>query len=288
MVRPVAGSQVDKVLGAEEFAEIRRIVYESIGVNLTEAKKALVVSRLSRRLQELGLLSFAEYLRYLANTPREVENFFNCITTNVTNFFREEHHFTFLQNVFLPAVESRAEQKGRRILAWSAGCSTGEEPYTLAMVLEAYFKNKRGWSIKILASDINTEALEKARRGIYTAQEIRDVPYDLLKSHFKLGSGPHKGLFKVKENLQKMIEFRQVNLTSQDGYGLREPLDFIFCRNVFIYFNRQTRADVLRRFHQHLQPDGHLFLGHSESINPADEHNGRWKSVRHTIYKKLL
>ena len=151
---------------------------------------------------------------------------------------------------------------------------------------EAGRTGKKGWSLSILATDINTEALRKAREGSYTSHDVKDIPYDWLKKYFKLGTGPNQGLFKVKENLKRMIEFRQLNLTSREKFPIREPLDFIFCRNVFIYFDRETRAGVLRRFHEHLQPNGHLFLGHSESINPADEQNARWQSVKHTVYKK--
>jgi len=276
-------------LGPEEFGELRRLVYESIGVNLTEPKKALVVSRLSRRLKELGLDTFAQYLRYLKYNPQESGIFFNCITTNVTSFFREAHHFEYLQNTFLPALESGLAQKTAdgKIRAWSAGCSTGEEPYTLAMVLEDFFKGKKKWEFTILATDINTEALEKAQRGIYRQQEVKGISYDYLKKHFKLGTGPNQGLFKVKDNLQKMITFTQLNLASLEKYPVGDPFNFIFCRNVFIYFDRPTRARVLKRFYQHLLPGGRLFLGHSESIDLTDEESGRWRSVKHTVYEKL-
>jgi len=285
----VAVKQNDSTLSSEEFAEIRRIVYESIGVNLNEPKKALVISRLSKRLKELNLANYSQYLQYLKSNPEEVDNLFNCITTNVTSFFREAHHFEYLLNNFLPAVESSvsSNKTGRKIRAWSAGCSTGEEPYTLAMVLNDYFRGKNGWKINILASDINTDALEKARRGIYRQQELKDISYEYLKKHFKLGTGSNKGLFKVKENLQQMITFSQLNLASTEKYPITEPLDFIFCRNVFIYFDKQTRARVLKHFHYHLITGGLLFLGHSESIDLADEKSGRWRSVKHTVYEKL-
>jgi len=288
-VSAVTVMQNNNKLGPEEFGEIRRLVYESIGVNLTEPKKALVVSRLSRRLKELRLDTFAQYLRYLKSDPQEIGTFFNCLTTNVTSFFREAHHFEYLQNTFLPALESNFSPKtgGRKIRAWSAGCSTGEEPYTLAMVLEDYFRGKKGWGVDILASDINTETLEKASRGIYRRQEVKGISYDYLRKHFKLGAGPNQGLFKVKENLQKMITFCQLNLASLENYPVGDPFDFIFCRNVFIYFDKPTRARVLRRFHQHLLPGGLLFLGHSESIDLTDEESGQWRSVKHTVYEKL-
>lgn len=285
----MAVKQNEITLSSEEFAEIRRIVYDTIGVNLNEPKKALVVSRLSRRLKELNLASYTQYLHHLKSNPEEVGNLFNCITTNVTSFFREAHHFEYLLNTFMPAVELSASQNktAKKIRAWSAGCSTGEEPYTLAMVLDDYFRGKNGWKVNILASDINTDTLESARRGIYRQQEVKGISYEYLKKHFKLGIGPNKGLYKVKENLQQKITFCQLNLASTEKYPITEPLDFIFCRNVFIYFDKQTRARVLRHFHHHLVPGGLLFLGHSESIDLSDETNGRWRSVKHTVYEKL-
>ena len=193
-------------LSNEEFDILRKKVYGEIGVNLTDAKKPLTISRLSKRLKELGISTFSQYIKYLEDNQGELEHLFNLITTNVTKFFREEHHFAYLENTFLPWFEEQITQEGlkKEIRVWSAGCSTGEEPYTLAMVLDNYFQHKKDWNIKILASDINTETLSKASKGIYTDKEVEGIPYNYLTKYFQLGTGPNKGLFKVKDQAKKL------------------------------------------------------------------------------------
>lgn len=275
-------------LSAKDFQAVQQIVYDSIGVNLTEAKKALVVSRLSKRLRELKMQTFAQYFQFLHESPAETEVMFNYLTTNVTRFFREEHHFEHLCREYLPNWESQV-QTGRgekKIRAWSAGCSTGEEPYTLAMVLQDYFRGKREWSLNILASDINTAVLEKGALGMYSRQEVEGIPYNYLRKYFKLGTGPNEGYFKAKKMLRDLVAFRRINLVSPEKYPAAGSFNMIFCRNVFIYFDRETRRDILKRFHRCLQPGGLLFLGHSESINTLDERNGCWRVLRHTVYEK--
>ena len=276
-------------LSGDEFNTIRQIVRDCSGVNLTAPKRALVVSRLSRRLRELRLDTFSQYIDLLRHNPDEIGVMLNCITTNVTKFFRETHHFDFLKESYLPGREEMLKERGgaKKLRIWSAGCATGEEPYTLAMILHRYFKEKNGWSIKILASDINTEALEKGRRGLYTYKEAEGIPYALLKEYFKLGTGPQRGLLQVKDCLRAMIDFQQINLAAQQDYPFSEPLDLIFCRNVFIYFDKETRSRVLQRFHRCLVPEGLLCIGHSESLNPACGQDGRWRLLRHTIYTRL-
>lgn len=276
-------------LSAKDFHIVQRIVYERIGINLTEAKKALVVSRLSKRLRELKLKTFTQYYRYLQESPGETEIMFNYLTTNVTKFFREQHHFESLCLEYLPRWEAEAGEAPvkKKIRAWSAGCSTGEEPYTLAMVLHDYFWGKKEWSINILASDVNTEVLAKARGGLYSHKETDGIPYNYLKKYFKFGTGSNKGLFKVKKTLQGIITFCRINLTSVEKYPAKGSLDLIFCRNVFIYFDREIRHKVLEKFHQCLRPGGLLFLGHSESISTLGGQNGRWCMLRHTIYQRI-
>lgn len=276
-------------ISGDEFDTIRQMVRDLSGVNLTAPKRALVVSRLSRRLRELRLSNFTQYIHLLRHNPHEPGVMLNCITTNVTKFFREAHHFDFLRNSCLPGREAVVKQKGgpKKIRIWSAGCATGEEPYTLAMVLHSYFKDKNGWSIKILASDINTEALEKGRSGIYTYKEAEGIPYTLLKEYFKLGTGTQRGLLQAKDCLRALIDFQRVNLVAEHDYSFSEPLDLIFCRNVFIYFDRETRDRVLQRFHRCLVPGGFLCIGHSESINSASAQDSRWRQFRHTIYERL-
>ena len=276
-------------LSARDFQTIRQIVYDSIGVNLTEAKKALVVSRLSKRLRELKMQTFAQYFRFLHSSPTETEVMFNYLTTNVTRFFREEHHFEYLCHEYLPYCELQAKEGfGKKdIKAWSAGCSTGEEPYTLAMVLQDYFRGKGGWTVNILASDVNTAVLEKAATGVYTKQEIEGIPYNYLKRYFKMGAGSNAGYFKTKKVLRDIVDFRRLNLVSPAKYPAAGSLNMIFCRNVFIYFDRETRREILERFQRCLLPGGLLFLGHSESINTLNGRNGCWRVLRHTIYEKI-
>lgn len=276
-------------LSVNDFHVVRRIVYEKIGINLTEAKKALVVSRLSKRLRELNLNTFSQYYHYLQESPGETEIMFNYLTTNVTRFFREQHHFESLYLECLPRWESEAgkDPLKKKIRAWSAGCSTGEEPYTLAMVLHDYFRNKREWTINILASDINTEVLGKARSGVYSHKEIEGIPYNYLKKYFKLGTGSNKGRFKVKKILRDLVDFQRINLASAEKYPSAKSMDMIFCRNVFIYFDRETRSHILERFHRGLRPGGLLFLGHSETVNTLGGQNGQWRMLRHTIYQRV-
>lgn len=271
----------------EEFKELRELIYRSIGVNLTEAKKMLVISRLSKRLKQLRLTSIHQYLMYIKKHPEEKEILFNLITTNVTKFFRESHHFDYLTNVFLPNFEKKVQNKQlpKRLRIWSSASSTGEEPYTIAMVLLEYFKAKRDWHVEILASDINTETLKKASIGIYKKQEIVDIPYPLLTKYFKLGQGKNEGLFKVKDNLKELITFKRINLAMEMPYPIHQPLHIIFCRNVFIYFNKETQENIIRRFYNLLENEGLLILGHSESIS-REKCLGNWKLVDQTIYQK--
>ncbi len=275
-------------LTEDDFQAFRDMIYRSIGVNLTEAKRALTISRLSRRLKELQLQTIGEYLRYVEKNPGELEIMFNLITTNVTKFFRESHHFDFLNQEYLPHLEAMASSdQDKQIRAWSAGCSTGEEPYTMAIVLNEFFSKKKGWKIKILASDINTETLKKAAEGVYSRKEVEGISYPLLKKYFKLGTGSNEGLFKVKDELKRLVTFRRVNLTAEEDFPIKQGLNFIFCRNVFIYFDKETQTRVLRKFNAHLVPGGVLMLGHSESINSTHGNPGNWRLLKHTIYEKI-
>ncbi|MBM7555913.1 CheR family methyltransferase [Halanaerobacter jeridensis] len=262
------------------FNHISDLIYQEIGVHLPQKKKAMVNSRLSKRIRKLGLQDFEDYCQYLENNKQELLHLFNTLTTNVTHFFREKHHFDFLCNNVLPQVKD--EKAGKKVRGWSAGCSSGEEAYTLAILLSEFFN--QSWDTKILATDINTEVLNAAQKGIYHQRQVKKVPYELLTKYFQLGTGENKGLFKVKSKLKKLVQFRRSNL-NQNQYPIKSKLDFIFCRNVFIYFNDKTQNKILNRFHKHLKPEGYLFLGHSESIN-TEEREGKWESVYKTVYQK--
>lgn len=275
---------VPSPLQPQEYEVIRRMVYEQTGINLTPHKKIMVQSRLMKRLKQLGCRDFQDYLKQTKKDANEKAMMFNLITTNVTHFFREQHHFDFLCQ-YLPQYLSQHKNK-KLVKLWSAGCSTGQEPYSLAITLADFFRKQPG-DFQILASDINTEVLRKAQQGIYLSEEVADIDYQLLKAHFKLGQGANRGLFKVKDQLQKKICFKQINLIDHHrNLTEEERFDFIFCRNVFIYFDQETKKGVLRRFYNQLNPGGCLFLGHSESLNPIDPTNGTWKSLAHTVYLK--
>ncbi|MFO7819338.1 MAG: protein-glutamate O-methyltransferase CheR [Halanaerobacter sp.] len=267
-------------ISEELFNHISDLIYEEIGVNLPQKKKAMVNSRLSKRIRKLGLQDFSAYSNYLEDNKQELLHLFNTLTTNVTHFFREKHHFDFLcDNVF---PEIKQEKQGKKVRCWSAGCSSGEEAYTLAILLSEFFP--KSWDTKVLATDINTQVLKAAQQGIYHKRQVKKVPYDLLKKYFKLGSGENKGLFKVKDRLKKLVQFRRSNL-NENQYPIKSKLDFIFCRNVFIYFNSETQNKILDRFHRYLKAGGYLFLGHSESIN-TEERQNKWESVYKTVYQK--
>ncbi len=280
------------LISDEEFQHIKDKVYRSIGVNLTDAKRALVVSRLSRRLKKLGFEKFSQYFQYVDENSDEADILYNLITTNVTNFFREKHHFIFLKDQFFPElIRQKAEYKNRKVNSknkvriWSAACSSGEEPYSIAMTSSEFFANHKNWQIEILASDINLDVLAKAKSGIYSEKEIKGIPYNLLKKYFMMGTGENNGKFKVKNKLKELITFKRINLNSRQ-YPISKQLDVIFCRNVFIYFDQNTQKDILDKFYQYLLPGGILFLGHSESILKKELLSGRWKNLGQTIYQR--
>ncbi len=270
-----------------EFDQIRDFVYQAIGVNLTANKKTLVISRLSKRLRQLGYTTFTQYLALVMESVEEQGILFNLITTNVTAFFRESHHLSYLTDVFLAQwMETNAQHKQKTLRIWSAGCSSGEEPYSIAISILDYLvqQGMSGLDFKILATDINQEQLAKAQRGIYKQTEVQGIPRDVLKRHFKLGTGTNAGLFQVKDHIRKQVVFGRVNLLDREEYPIASPLDVIFCRNVFIYFDRETRAKVSDRFNQYLCRYGLLFIGHSESIEDSQIHS--WDYIKHTIYRK--
>jgi chemotaxis protein methyltransferase CheR len=247
----------------DEFEGVRQLLYEFTGIALGDSKRDMVCSRLAKRLRHHGLSSFAEYLRLVRDrgaTGPERQEFINCLTTNKTDFFREAHHFEFLRETVIPAARVR----GKRLRIWSAGCSTGEEPYTLAMVLRDHCPAADGWDVRVLASDIDTAVLATAERGVYDAERA-DVPPELLHTHFLRGSGTNAGKVAVRPQLKELITFRQINLMD-DRWPIHTRFDAIFCRNVVIYFTRDTQHRLLERFADHLVPNGYLFMGHSENI----------------------
>lgn len=252
-------------LSNRDFKFICKLVYNNTGIVLGEHKRVMVYRRLMRRTRELKISSFAEYCRFLEDTGNgELPNFINAITTNLTSFFRESHHFDYLRSHFLPHHMAQFGES-RRLRIWSAGCSTGEEPYSLAITLcQAFESRLAGWDAKILATDLDTSVLETAGQGIYKTERIADLPKSLQKRWFRRGKGERESLVKVNPMLKKLITFKQLNL--QGEWPMRGPFDVIMCRNVLIYFDRATQQELVQRYAELLRPGGVLILGHSESV----------------------
>ncbi|OQW33617.1 MAG: hypothetical protein A4E19_04335 [Nitrospira sp. SG-bin1] len=270
---------MDYEITAKEFQEFRKLIYDESGISLSDQKKTLLASRLSKRLRELGIETFSAYYTKVTGDPtrEEFTRMLDLISTNKTDFFREPKHFDFLRDTILPEL---AQEK--RIRIWSSACSTGEEPYTIAITLFEGVQNPAQWDFKILASDLSTRVLAKAAAGLYDQDRFRDVPPEVLRRHFLRGRGASDGLFKVKPHLAAMIRFRRLNLMD-DRFPIKAPLDLIFCRNVMIYFDRPTQETLVNKFHRYLKPGGYLFIGHSESLQWV---NHPFKSLAPTIYRK--
>ncbi len=274
--------QRDFVFTDGDFERIRQLVRQHAGISLSEAKKDMVYSRLARRLRALGMDSFADYCRLVeSNEGEELVNFTNSITTNLTAFFREEHHFRYLAQTLIPQLR-RAKAANRRLRIWSAGCSTGEEPYSLAMVLKETLPRAEGWDVKILATDLDSNVLATASSGIYNEQRLKGVSEQRRRRWFLKGKGQHKGSVRVAPELQEMIRFRQLNLLRE--WPFRGPFDFIFCRNVVIYFDKPTQKVLFERYADVLEREAHLFIGHSESLFKVTD---RFKLIGQTIYRKV-
>jgi len=273
---------LDLQLSDQEFNFIRTVVEKNAGIILGANKRQLVQGRLARRIRELGLGSVAEYCDVIRNGgPEELVSLINAITTNVTSFFRENHHFEALQAVMLPEAMGRNERT-RRLRVWSAGCSSGEEPYSIAMASAEFLNGARGWDFKILATDIDSEVLSAAASGEYPVERLNGVSDERRRRWFTSDSGVSAGYVRARPELQSLITFRPLNLMGE--WPMRGPFDVIFCRNVMIYFDQATRDRLVLRYASLLADGGYLCLGHSESIHMQ---HSRFKLVGRTIYRKL-
>ncbi|MBX3303985.1 MAG: protein-glutamate O-methyltransferase [Nitrospira sp.] len=263
----------------EEFHRFRTLIYNESGIALSEQKQSLLASRLSKRLRDLGLETFSEYYDHVMSDPsrEEFTRMLDLISTNKTDFFRESKHFDYLRDRILPELEQE-----KRIRIWSSACSTGEEPYTIAITLFESVKNPAQWDFKILASDLSTRVLAKAAAGTYDEDRFRGVPPEVVRRHFLRGRGVRTGLFKAKPHLAATIQFRRLNLMDE-RFPIKTPLDLIFCRNVMIYFDRPTQERLVNKFYRYLKPGGYLFTGHSESLQWVDHPFKAWAP---TIYRK--
>jgi chemotaxis protein methyltransferase CheR len=283
MTQPNDSTDCGAELHPAEFEAIRTYLYAQTGIALGDNKTDMVYSRLMKRLRHLGLRSFGLYLaRARADDPAgERQEFVNALTTNKTDFFREGHHFDFLRETVIPRFQTAGRQ---RLRVWCAASSTGEEPYTLAMTFRDACPPDEGWDVKILASDIDTTVLATAERGVYAADRVRDLPPDLLRRHFLRGTGANSEKVAVRPELKDMLAFRQVNLIAEP-WPMRHPFDVIFCRNVVIYFDRETQRKLLTRFAAQLAPDGYLFMGHSENIHWMGD---TFAPLGNTVYRPRL
>ncbi len=267
-------------LSRAEFELFQKLIHREAGIFLSESKRALLVGRLSRRLKDLGLASFAEYHRYVTERdPAEKVRMLDCVSTNETHFFREPQQFAFLEQHIIRDWWAD-KQRRRRIRAWSAACSTGEEPYSLAMTLLSYFPPESGWEIEILASDLSTRVLDRARRGVWPLERAAEIPEPHLKRFMLRGTRSQEGKMKVGPELASLVHFERVNLNAET-YPVTGRFDLVFCRNVLIYFDAAAKQRVIRQLVSHLEPDGYLFLGHAESVLGAA---GSLRRVGPTIY----
>lgn len=255
-----------------DFEAIRRRLYQLTGINLADSKDSMVYSRLVRRIRALKLSGFAEYQAYLQHEPAEQQEFINALTTNLTSFFREAHHFDILAEYLVRTPKVRT--------IWCAASSTGEEPYSIAMVLAEVF-GRFDVPVKIIASDIDSQVLQKAKAGIYEVAKLSDVTEQRRRQFFFRGKGQRQGYVKVVPELQFMVEFRQLNLLEKN-WGLKAPIDIVFCRNVMIYFDKATQLTILERMVQLMPAQGLYIAGHSENFNHATH---LVKSLGSTTYR---
>jgi chemotaxis protein methyltransferase CheR len=275
---------VQDILSEEDFHHVSDMVYRHCGINLHDGKKDLVRARLGKRVRTLGLSSVSQYLAHLRadESGDEFGNLIDAISTNLTSFFREQSHFDFLEGKILPALLRRKHKSGRRrIRAWSAGCSTGEEPYSLAMTLLEAVEGQGAWDVKLLATDISRPVLERARQGRFDEPRAESVPAPLREKYFARSPRDESPEYEVVPRVKQLIRFNYLNLMKP--WPFAGPFDFIFCRNVMIYFDKPTQEKLVNRFWECLEVGGVFFTGHSETLNGVSH---RFRYVQPTIYVK--
>ena len=263
-----------------EFKQIRDYIKEHYGIALGDEKSTLVFSRLRPLLKQKGFTDFTEYINYLISdrTGEAAVVFINRLTTNHTYFMREPEHFDFLSDTVFPWIEDKFG-RGRDLRLWCAACSSGEEAYTLQMVAQDYFENKQGWDTEILATDISERVLQQATLGIYSKESLKSMPDDWLKKYFKLYDSDN---MVVRDTIKNLITYRKFNLM-EGKLPFKKSFQVIFCRNVMIYFDNNTRETLVNRFYNALEKDGYLFIGHSESLSNV---KSNFKYVMPAVYKK--
>uniref|UniRef100_A0A7C4RH12 protein-glutamate O-methyltransferase n=1 Tax=Desulfatirhabdium butyrativorans TaxID=340467 RepID=A0A7C4RH12_9BACT len=279
---------IDHHLSDSDFERLSRCIHQICGIHLTPNKKTLLESRLRKRMRALSLDTFQDYCDYLfseAGKREETRFMIESVTTHKTDFFREPHHFEYLSRKAIPEmIRSRSLIPGRPFWAWSAACSTGEEPYTLAMVLAEFAASHQDFDYTILATDISTDVLSTAKAAIYNEGQIAPVPLPLRKKYLLKSRDPSRRIVKIVPELRSRIRFQQYNLVDRKP-PVNESMNIIFCRNVLIYFDMETQRGMVEKFWDMLHPGGYLFLGHAESINTMSV---PFRYVAPTIYRKEL
>jgi chemotaxis protein methyltransferase CheR len=260
-------------ISVRSFDQLAEFITREFGIKMPESKISMIQSRLLHRVRDLGLESIDQYCEHLfssSESAAERVHFINAVTTNKTDFFREPQHFKYLTETVLPQlVRSGYVAFNRRVALWSAACSSGEEPYTLAMVLSEYAAGHPAFQFRILATDISTKVLKMAKDGIYSEQQVAPVPPQLRRKYLLQGKGEQHSLTRVTSALRRSVSFHPLNLMDAD-YCVRDMFDVIFCRNVLIYFERPTQEAVISKLCRNLNPGGYIFVGHSESLSGFD------------------
>ncbi len=274
------------VLSNKEFELFRSLIYDSCGINLTLSKKELVKARLTKRLTKTGIDSFSDYYKYVTKVDKsgkELIHLIDNISTNKTDFFREKKHFDFLNETLLPdLISSKEKSNNRKLRIWCAASSSGEEPYTLAMTVFNHIKANTGWDVKILATDISTRILQKAIDGTYKMELLKDVQPGIVSAHFSKVSIDKTNCYRAKDHLKNIITFRRFNLMTEK-FPFKHPFDFIFCRNVMIYFDPETQQTLVNKFYDCLPKNGYLFIGHSETLSKNET---AFKYVQPAVYQR--
>lgn len=266
-----AAPSVSTALSVKSFHRFANYITRELGIKMPESKMTMVQSRLLRRARELQLGSIDEYGDYFFNDSNDEERefFINAITTNKTDFFREPEHFDFLVKTALPNLLAGADLRMSRLNVWSAACSSGEEPYTLAMILSEYALKSPGLNFAILGTDISTKVLDQGRRAVYEEAQAAPVPAALRQKYLLRSKDRSSGQVRISPALRNKVSFHRLNFMS-DSYRIQDTFDIVFCRNVLIYFDRKTQESVICKICQNINPGGYLFVGHSESLTGMD------------------
>jgi chemotaxis protein methyltransferase CheR len=273
--------QSEFALGEREFERIRGRLYDAAGISLSDAKRTLVIARLSKIVRSLNLPSFDAYLDFLETrgTAEDAQNFVNALTTNLTRFWREEHHFSHLVAHIGELMQASTEQASKRLRIWSAGCSTGQEPYTIALNLIDAWPELKRWDFRILATDIDTAVIAKAAAGIYPESELNGLSPERARLFERLGDGH----VRIPRAIASLVSFKPLNLMGP--WPMKGPFDAIFCRNVAIYFDKATQGEVFGRLGRILAPGGYLYIGHSENLGTG---SAGFRLVGKTIYQSRV